>query len=82
MGKFYTIITVIGLGIAGLFGYHWYAAESSIQTIHMHEEVNSLSKETTVSSAPSSVSSNSSGKERFLGISERYILSQKTQKNH
>lgn len=82
MGKFYTIITVIGLGIASLFGYHWYDTESSIQTIQMHEEVNSLSKETNVSSEPSSISSNGSGEVRFLGISERYILSQKTQKNN
>ncbi|SDW00353.1 hypothetical protein SAMN05421781_0060 [Marinococcus luteus] len=82
MGKFYTIITVVGMGIAGLFGYHWYDTESSIQTIQMHEEVNSLSKETNVSSGSSSVSSNSSGEVRFFGISERYILSQKTQKNN
>ncbi|WP_022794214.1 hypothetical protein [Marinococcus halotolerans] len=75
MGKFYTIITLIGLGIAGLFGYHWYDTESSIQTIQMHEEVNSLSKETNVSSEPSSVSSNESGELRFFGVSERHILS-------
>lgn len=82
MGKFYAIITVIGLGIAGLFGYHWYDTESSIQTIQMHEEVNSLSKETNVSSVSSSFSSNGGGEVRFFGISERYILSQKTQKNN
>ena len=81
MGKFYAIITVIGLGIAGLFGYHWYDTESSIQTIQMHEEVNSLSKEADGSSEPSSVSSNGRGELRFLGISERYILSQKARNN-
>lgn len=82
MGKFYAIITVIGLGIAGLFGYHWYDTESSIQTIQMHGEVNSLSKETNVSAGSSSYSSSGSGEVRFFGINERYILSQKPQKNN
>ncbi|MDZ5784482.1 hypothetical protein [Marinococcus luteus] len=82
MGKFYVIITVIGLGVTGLFGYHWYDTESSIQTIQIHEEVNSLSKEANVSSGLSSFSPNDSGKVRYFGISERYILSQKTEKNN
>ncbi|GEK57195.1 hypothetical protein CHL76_02540 [Marinococcus halophilus] len=82
MGKFYAIVTVLGLGIAGLFGYHWYDTESSIQTIHMHKEGNNLSREANVPAASPFFLFNDRGELHFLSVTERNIMSQKQQKKY